>query len=90
MVVAENLSTQVSVEDLENQVGGDVLRACPERRLDVHAEPQLDREVVLEGKSFHAADCLSPGDLAHGTVHLIHARTVANGRGAPGCQASLR
>ena len=33
------------------QVGGDELRACPERRLDVQAEPQLDRELVLEGKS---------------------------------------
>ena len=90
VVVAENLSATVPVEDLENQVGGAEPRAGPKRRLDVQAEPQLDREVVLEGKSFHAAGCLSPRDLAHGTVHLIHARTVANGRGAPGCQASLR
>jgi hypothetical protein len=46
VVAAENLSAAqlVSVEDLESQVGGDELRACPERRLDVQAEPQLDRD----------------------------------------------
>jgi len=50
------------VEDLEIRVGGDVLRAGPKRRLDVQAEPQLNREVVLK------ANRSPPRDVS---VHVI-------------------
>ena len=83
VVVAEHLSALVTVEDLEEQEGGAELRSRPERRLDVQAEPQLDRELVLEGEALLAAGCLRPCDPAQGTVQLGHTRTVPNGLEAP-------